>query len=62
MQASLDELKRAVSIQETVDKKSKGKNRPKTVIVNWKEGPQELMVPEKVWHELPASPAAWEKM
>lgn len=63
MQASLDELRRAVSRQNTVDMtEDKAKNRPKTFLVNWKDGPQELMVPEKVFHELPASPAAWEKM
>lgn len=63
MQTSLDELKRAVSRQGTYDAATeKPKFRPKTYLVNWKAGPQELMVPEKVFHELPASPAAWEKM
>lgn len=66
IQASLEELKRAVSRQESwgsnSDMEEIKTNRPKTVIVNWKDGPQELMVPEKVFHELPASPARWEKM
>lgn len=65
MQASLEELKRAVSQQNTLDMaehNASGRTRPKTILVNWKDGPQELMVPEKVFHELPASPAAWEKM
>lgn len=65
MQASLEDLKRAVSRQNTIDtkeEKGKPKIRPKTYLVNWRDGPQELMVPEKVFHELPASPAAWEKM
>lgn len=55
MQASLEELRRAVSRQGTFDMaEDKGTNRPKTILVNWKEGPQELMVPEKVYYELPA--------
>lgn len=63
MQASLEELKRAVSRQNTIDMtEDKGKKRPKTYLVNWKDGPQELMVPEKVFHELPASPAALERV
>lgn len=64
MQASLEELQRAVSRQNTAEgfKGAGTTPRPTTIIVNWKEGPQELMVPPTVFHELPASPAAWEKM
>lgn len=58
MQMSLEELKQAMLRQETFDtvssmEEAKGFGRQKSIMVNWKDGPQELMEPERTYHELP---------
>lgn len=70
MQSSLDELRQVVVRQGTFDAVSSMESgrsdnsfgRKDSVVVNWKEGPQELSVPQKTYHELQGSDPRWEKM
>lgn len=71
MQSSLDELQQAVgrsgtfgtmSSMESGRSGSGSLGRKDSLVVNWKEGPQELSVPQRTYHELQGSDTRWEKM
>lgn len=60
MQTSLEELRQAISRQGTFDtvssmEEAKGFGRQKSILVSRKGSPQEMMEPERTYHELPGS-------